>query len=260
MPEAKKADKKKAAEKPAPAVVAKPKEAAEADEADGSGDKRTPKRLPQGSLKLQFAGELVLVRNPQRDLSGLFRRYEALFEAFANMDRSERLINYKFINALMLTSHAKKSATVEEKKKLFDMKNKLYVQLANDREVRRKLAFKYLVSKNFRVTDFCAECVKRNTEADIKRHNWKFCKACKIDRNFYNVLSMHHKFKDGSATLFLSNDLLPEVKGLQIKKKGKLEEVKEEALFQRYHYNVRNLDAFDLKSVLDWHAKLAATT
>ena len=221
-------------------------------------EKRTPKRLPQNSLRLQFAGELVLVRNPDRDLSGLFRRYEALFEAFANMERPERLINYKFVNALMLTSHAKKSPTVEEKKRLFDMKNKIYVNLANDREVRRKLAFRYLVSKNFRVTDFCAECVKRNTEADIKRHNWKFCKSCKIDRNFYNVLSMHHKFKEGSATLFLSNDLVMEVKGLQIKKKGKLEEVKEEALFQRYHYNVRNLDAFDLKSVIDWHNKLVA--
>lgn len=263
VPQAPKAAKKKEktakpAPKPVEAIVAPAVE----DEADGEGEgpaeKRAPKRLPQNSLKLQFAGELVLVKNPQRDLSGLFRRYEALFEAFANMERPERLINYKFISALMLTSHAKKSTTVEEKKRLFDMKNKLYVNLANDREVRRKLAFRYLVSKNFRVTDFCADCVKRNTEADIKRHNWKFCKNCKIDRNFYNVLSMHHKFNDGSATLFLSNDLIPEVKGLQIKKKGKLEEVKEEALFQRYHYNVRNLDAFDLKSVLDWHAKLVA--
>lgn len=259
VPQAPKAAKKKdKADKPA-VKAPDPAPAPEADdEGDEASEKKAPKRLPQNSLKLQFAGELVLVRNPQRDLSGLFRRYEALFEAFANMDRTERLINYKFINALMLTSHAKKSTTVEEKKKLFDMKNKLYVNLANDREVRRKLAFKYLVSKNFRVTEFCADCVKRNTEADIKRHNWKFCKNCKIDRNFYNVLSMHHKFNDGSATLFLSNDLLPEIKGLQIKKKGKLEEVKEEALFQRYHYNVRNLDAFDLKSVLDWHTKLVA--
>lgn len=221
--------------------------------------RRPPKRVPQGLLKLQFAGELVLVRNPDRDLSGLFRRYEALFEAFANMERPERLLNYRFLNALMLTSHAKKATTVEDKKRLFDMKNKLFLTLANDRDARRKVAFKYLVSKNFRVTDFCAECVKRNTEADLKRHNWKFCKNCKIDRNFYNVLSMHHKFKDGSSTLFLSNDLIEQVKGLQLKKKGKLDDVTEESQFQRYHYNVRNLDAFELKSVLDWHAKLVAS-
>jgi hypothetical protein len=225
---------------------------------NSAAEKKPAKRLPQHSLKLQFAGELVLVRNPARDLAGLFRRYEALFEAFANMERPERLINYKFINALMLTSHAKKAASVEEKKRLFDMKNRVFLNLANDREVRKKVAFKYLVSKNFRVTEFCEECVKKNTEAGIKRHNWKFCKNCKIDRNFYNVLSMHHKFKDGSATLFLSNDLIEQVKGLQIKKRGKLEETKEEALFQRYHYNVRNLDAIDLKSVGDWHNKLMA--
>src|SRR3954447_22911135 len=65
-------------------------------------DKKAPKRVPQNTLKLQFAGELVLVKNPLRDLSGLFRRYEALFETFANMERHERLINYKFLNALML--------------------------------------------------------------------------------------------------------------------------------------------------------------
>jgi hypothetical protein len=227
--------------------------------ADAEAEKRAAaKRIPPGSLKLAFAGELVLVRNPDRALAGLFRRYEALFEAFANMDRPERLINYKFLNVLMLTSHAKKAESVEEKKRLFDLKNKLFLNLANDRETRKKLAFMYLVSKNFRVTEFCADCVKRNTEANLKRHEWKFCKNCKVDRNFYNVLSMHHKFKDGSATLFLSNDLIEQVKNLQIKKKGKLEDITEEALFQRYHYNVRNLDAVDLKSVLDWNTKLVA--
>lgn len=220
---------------------------------------KTNKRVPPGLLKLQFAGELVLARCPDRALAGLFRRYEALFEAFANMDRHERLINYMFINALMLTSHAKKATQVEEKKKIFDLKNSVFLKLANDREIRKKLAFKYLTSKNFRVLAFCAACEKRNTEAGIDKHSWKFCRNCKIDRNFYNVLSMHHKFKDGSSTLFLSNDLVDQVKGLQIKKRGKLDEVKEEALFQRYHYNVRNLDAFDLKSVCDWTTRLLAT-
>jgi len=218
--------------------------------------KKAPKRVPPGRLRLVFAGELVLVKNPDRDLAGLFRRYEALFEAFANMEKPERILNYKLLSALMLTSHAKKAAAQDEKKRLFDMKNRIYLHLANDRDARRKLAFMYLASKNFRVTDFCADCIAKNTEAALKRHNWKFCKSCKIDRNFYNVLSMHHKFKDGSATIFLSNDLVAEVKGLQVKKKGKLEDITEEALFQRYHYNVRNLDAFELKSVEDWVKRL----
>ncbi len=228
-------------------------------EDNGDGTDKAAKRIPANSLKLQFAGELVLVKNPDRDLSGLFRRYEALLEAFANQERVERIINYRFVAALALTSHAKKAESVEEKKKLFDLKNALYMKLANTPETRRKLAFKYCVSKNFRVTEFCPDCTRRNEESGLKRHNWKFCKICKVDRNFYNVLSMHHKFNDGSATLFLSNDLIEQVKGLQIKKKGKLEDTKEEALFQRYHYNVRNLDAFDLKSVLDWQKRLMAS-
>jgi hypothetical protein len=240
----------------APARPAAPDKAPGGDGEGAADAKKAPKRVPPGRLKLMFAGELVLVKNPDRDLAGLFRRYEALFEAFANMEKPERILNYKLLSALMLTSHAKKAVALEDKKRLFDLKNRIYLHLANDRDARRKLAFMYLTSKNFRVTEFCEACVAKNTEAGLKRHNWKFCKSCKIDRNFYNVLSMHHKFKDGSATIFLSNDLVPEVKGLQVKKKGKLDDITEEALFQRYHYNVRNLDAFELKSVEDWVKRL----
>lgn len=226
---------------------------------EDSAPKAAPKkRVPPGTLKLQFAGGLVLVKKPGPELLGLFRRYEEAFEAFANMDPTERLINYRFINALMLTSHAKKCSEIQQKKQLFDLKNQLFLTLANDRETRKKLAFMYLVSKNFRVTEFCQPCTERNTAEGLSRHHWKFCDNCKIDRNFFNVLSMHHKFEHGSATLFLSHELIPQVKGLQIKKKGKLDDISEEAIYKKYHYNVRNLDAFDLQSVLDWHKKLVA--
>ena len=217
-----------------------------------------PKRVPPGSIKLQLAGELVLVRNPRPDLSGLFRRYEALFETFANMPRPERLINYKFLNALMLTSHAKKLTTVEERRRLFDLKNALYFDLANDREVRRKVTFKYLESKQFRVVSYCPACQATNEATPTKRHQWKFCRDCTVDRNFYNVLSMQHKFASGSATLFLSNEHVTKIPDLQLRKPGRLEDVTEEAVFDRYHYNVKNLDAIDLASILAWHARLVA--
>jgi hypothetical protein len=228
------------------------------DEESAKSKSKSLKRFPPNSIKLVFAGELVMAKTPNRDLSGLFRRYEAIFENFANMPKEERLINYKLFAALILTSHAKKATGVEEKKKLFDYKNNLFVTLANDREARRKLNFMYLVSKNFRVIKFCAGCEKRNSAEKLDRHQWKFCKDCELDRNFYNVLSMHHKFKEGSSTLYLSNDLMEKVKGLNIKKKGKLEDMQEEAQFQKYHYNVRNLDAFELESVLQWYKRLNA--
>ena len=59
-----------------------------------------------------MAGDLMLARCPDRDLAQLFRRYEVLLETFANMDREERLINYKFLIGLILTSHAKKTQEI----------------------------------------------------------------------------------------------------------------------------------------------------
>ena len=60
---------------------------------------------------------------------------------------------------------------------------------------------------------------------------------------------MHHKFPDGSITLFLSNDLVPKVNNLTIKHKGKLDDFNEEARYDKFHYNVRNLDAFNIDSI-----------
>jgi hypothetical protein len=219
-------------------------------------DDQKAKRIPAESITLQFAGELILPRLPDKNLPGLFRRYEALFEKFANMNRVQRYLNYKMVNGLMLTSFAKKTKDAAQKKQLFELKNKIFLSLANDREARRMLAFKYLTTKNFRVIAFCSECEKKNAEGKTPKHQWKFCTKCKVDRNFYNVLSMHHKFDQGSTTLFLSNDLIPKVRGLKLRGKGDLKDFDEEARFDKYHYNVRNLDAFSLNSVLEMHNRI----
>lgn len=217
------------------------------------------KRLPVGSVKLMFAGELIMARSPGAAYLGLFRRYEALFEAFANMSREDRLLNYRLINALMLTSYAKKVKDVAEKKKLFDLKNELFLLVANDRASRRKLQIKYLASKNFRVISYCADCTKKNTEAAVDKRHWKYCRKCHVDKNFYNVLAISHLFPNGGITLFLSNELVPQVKGLDLKelRKGKIDTVEEEALYQQFHYNVRNLDAFELDSIMAMNRKVA---
>ncbi len=219
---------------------------------------KPPKRVPPGTLKLQVAGSLVLVKNPLKELSHLAKRFEVLFESLANMEPPERILIYKMINGLMLTSIAKKTKDNAERRRLFDLKNELFYNLANDRDSRRKLAFMYMTSKNFRIVEFCPTCTASNTEQNLKRYEWKHCKECKIDHNFYNVLSMHHKFKGGSTTLFLSHDLLHKIPWIQLNKKGQLENVTEEATFNRYHYGVQNLDSFELNSVLEWNKKLLA--
>lgn len=219
-----------------------------------------PKRMPPESVSLQFAGELIMPKCENKDLTGLFRRYQLLFEHFANMEKLERVLNYRILCALLLTSHAKKSTDPEQKKKLFDMKNELYINIANDMTLRRKVAFRYLVSKNFCVVEYCADCTKKQTEENVPKHSWKYCKRCKIDRSFYNVLSMYHKFTKGFSCIFLSNDQMPSINSLKVKQKGKIDGAKEEARFDKYQYNVRNLDAISLDSALNMYKKVMELT
>lgn len=214
------------------------------------------KKMASGSIKLQFAGELVLVKNTQKPMSGLFKRYADLFEALANMDKDQRNLIYRFMTALMLTSHAKKAPDLALKRKLFNFKNELYIAMANERSLRRIFEFKYLVSKNFRVLSYCAECTAKNTAEGVDRHKWKYCKACNVDHDFYNLLAMEVKFPHGWARLFISNDQIPQLKGFKLPRKMKAGDLTEEAMFDRYHYNSRNLDAIELSSVETLHKKL----
>lgn len=224
--------------------------------APGASDDKKPKRLASGSLKLQFAGDLILVKNPQKTLSGLFKRYAALFEALANLPKEQRGLAYKIMTGLMLTSHAKKSLTSDDKRRLFEMKNQLFLSIANDRAVRRQVEFKYLVSKNFRVSHYCETCQKTNAELGLDRHKWKYCKACDVDHNFYNLLSMEARFPQGFARIFISNDQIPKIEHFKMPKKIKADLLKEEAMIDQFHYNTRNLDAIDLESITKLHDKL----
>ena len=214
------------------------------------------KKLAAGTIKLQFAGDLAIVRPSQKTQSGLLKRYTELFEALANMDKERRQIVYKFITSLALTSHARKATTTEAKRKLFEIKNNLFIEMVNDRAVRRLLEFKYLVSKNFRVLAYCDECTKKNTDSGLDRHKWKYCKICRVDHNFYNLLSIEIKFPKGFARMFLSNDQLPKLIGFKLPRRMKAGDLKEEAMFANYHYNSRNLDAINLDSVMAMHLKV----
>ena len=214
------------------------------------------KRMPVGSVSLAFAGELILPKCDDKELSGLFKRYQVLFEHFANMDKEERILNYRMLCGLILTSHAKKIKSPEQKKTLFDLKNELYLSIANHMKLRRKVAFRYLVSKNFCVVAYCSSCTKRQEKENVPRHEWKYCKNCKVDRSFYNVLSMYHKFTKGYGCMFLSNDQMPQIKGIKVKQKGKLDGAMEEARYDKYQYNVRNLDAIALESALKMFKKV----
>jgi hypothetical protein len=222
-----------------------------------TSDKK-PKRLASGSLKLQFAGDLILVKNSQKTLGGLFKRYAALFETLANMPKDQRGLIYKVMTGLMLTSHAKKATTTDAKRNLFELKNQLFLAVANDRALRRQVEFKYLVSKNFRVLSYCDTCKKMNTEMGLDRHKWKYCKQCNVDHNFYNLLSMETRFSQGFARMFISNDQISKIEHFKLPRRINAATLKEEAIIDQFHYNTRNLDAIDLDSIIALHGKLQA--
>jgi hypothetical protein len=207
-------------------------------------------RIPLNSVNLKLVGDLILGQIDNRDLYPLFKKYELLLENIANRKLEERLILYQFMVGLTLTGHARRSEDVETKKKIFDIKNQVFLYLANNPDLRKKLFFRYLISKNFRVTEFCPACAKSNTEGNLPRHQWKFCKECQIDRKFFNVLAMNYRFSGGSGLLFLSHDLIGEVKNLPLLKRDKIENYKEELLWDKYKYTTKSLSVFNLDAVV----------
>jgi hypothetical protein len=211
---------------------------------------KPPKRIPKGAVKLQFAGDVIIPILPNIKYAGLFKRYEALFENCVGLSKQERILQYKFVLSLILTSYAKKTEDPEQRKEIFDLKNRVYLDICSGAENRRFLSFRYLQSKNFRVLEFCDSCTKKNTEEKREKHSWRFCNNCKVDRNFYNVLCMHHRFDSGFYSIFLSNDLTDKIP-FRIKnlKKGKLEDTTEGGKFDKFHYNSKNMDVFDWPSV-----------
>lgn len=225
-------------------------------EAQAASDKH--KKMAANSILLKVAGELIMARCPDKSLSVPFKRYQLLLESFANTSKEERIINYKMLCALVLTSHAKKLKEKDKKRELFEIKNQLFYDLANDPVARRKVGLKYLGSSTFRVVKYCDSCQESNAKAELPKHKWKFCNSCEIDRNFYNVLCMHRKFDGGHASIFLSNDRVGEIKGFKAQIKGKRESFEEEARFDKYRYTVKNLDAFALDSILKLSQKLLA--
>ncbi len=215
-----------------------------------------PKKIAPGSVRLQFAGDMVLAKRPDPKVSGLFQRFDHLFEFLANQNRTERLLIYKMLNGLMLTSHARKAPVAVLKQQLFELKNEIYLNIANNPSLRRFLKFHYLTSKQRLVLEFCSDCTVKNTTAELEKFKWTSCKSCKVDTNFFNVLCMQHEFKDGSFRLFISHEHMEKVHDLKILKKEKIAGIKEEGVYKKYHYNTQTLDAFDLDSVLKLHQKL----
>ena len=61
---------------------------------------------------------------------------------------------------------------------------------------------------------------------------------------------MNYRFSGGSGLLFLSHDLIEEVKNLPLLKRDKIENYKEELLWDKYKYTTKSLSVFNLDAVV----------
>lgn len=223
------------------------------DELLASHGHGSDEELPE--IRLRVLGDVVLAKIPKADAPT--KRYEFLFEHLANTERSQRLFLYRFLVGQMLTGHARRTHGDSQKRRsLFAMKNEIMLGLASQPEHRARLNFKYLTSQRVRVVANCDACSQKRLAEGIPKFKVVFCDQCQIDRTYYNVVSLQHRFHRGNASLFLSQDLIPKLGDVQVKLRGKLEESSEETVIERYHYNSRNLACIALEDVLTLHSRL----
>lgn len=217
----------------------------------------SPKKIAKASIELVLKGDLILAKNSSINQKGFFKKFEYLFETLANLEKQDRVIQYKLLNALMLTSFAKKANSLEQKKSLFELKNNMFLNLCFHHQSKQIFDFEYIKSYKSLVLDYCQSCAANNEGDNKAKHQWKHCKKCNIDRNFFNVVSLKHIYKQGQARIVLSHDRMNTVpfkvsKVSNMPAKG----IKEEFRFDSYVFNIKNLDAIQFESVMAMYQKL----
>lgn len=215
---------------------------------------------PAECLRMDLFGDLMKFSKKNPTIFLPLRKFEVISEALVSWEREERILIYKFLCGLIITAHARRTNDVDKRKKIFEVKNRLYFSIANNLSLRRVLNFRFCVSKRFKVISYCDSCRKDNEKANIKPRDWKFCNNCEVDRSYFNVISLYHRHPQGGAALFLGKELLAQLARMKPMKHVDLEEIKEQFTFGRYRLSPRNLNLVDLESALACSEKLLKLT
>lgn len=211
-------------------------------------------------LKIDLFGDLLKFSKKGMEAGSIFKKYDLFATTLAKETKEQRILLYQFLMALCLTAHARRLKSHDERKEIFDIKNALFLNVANGATYRSKINFRVLVNKRFKVVEYCEACQAKNTEQNLKKKDWKYCQNCVLDRNFYNVLSVFHKFADGSASFFLGNELIPKIVGNENFKRIPFGKLKEEVAYLKYRFSPSNLIAIDLVSAMAVSKKLLDLT
>lgn len=220
----------------------------------------TKAKTPPESVRMDLFGDLLKFSKKNPTVFLPLRKFEVIAETLVGWEREERILLYKFLCGLVITAHARRTNDTQTRKKLFDVKNRLYLSIANNLALRRVLNFRFCVSKRFKVLSYCENCSAANATSGSKPRDWKFCSQCKVDRSYYNVISLYHRHAQGGASLFLGKELLPQLVRMKPIKHVDLEEVKEQFTFGRYRLGPRNLNVVDLSTALVCSEKLLKLT
>ena len=242
-----------------------PKKQSPQDQRVHAGDGRKPalnssnSDLPAGVPKRKIEPESIIVnvfgdllkfskKVPQSQTP--FRKYDFFAMSLVDVEKEQRYMLYAFLLGLGLTAHARRIKDSAQRKEVFNLKNELFLTTANNFSMRRMLNFRHCQSKRFKVTKYCDSCLAANKAANLLPRMWKYCQNCTVDRDYYNVLSMFHKFPEGGASLFLGNDLLAEVKGLKVLKKIPFGHLEEEIKYKKYAFSPKTLVCLELTSLI----------
>jgi hypothetical protein len=214
----------------------------------------TLKPVP-ASIRIDLFGDLLkFSKKSQQPVS--FRKFDQFALFLANKSREERILMYKIFCGLSLTAHARRTKNEAERKNIFELKNQLFVSIANDPATRRIINLRIGVSKRFKVVEYCGDCTKKNTEENLQARSWQFCQKCRIDRNYYNILSLFHKFEDGYGSIFLGYEHLEKVQFFREIKKMPLAHIQEEISFSKYKFNPKTLISIEIESLSRCSQKL----
>jgi hypothetical protein len=218
---------------------------------------KTP-RVKEESIKTELFGDLMKFskKNPREILP--LKKYDSLAVELVSKTREERLLVYKFLCGLALSAHARRTNDQQKRREIFDLKNKIFLAIANNLNLRRVLNFRFCVSKRFKVNEYCETCASINKQEDRKTKEKSFCNRCNIDRTYYNVLSMFHKFDDGGASLYLGKELMTQVHALKLLKHVDIDKLPEQLAFKNLRFTPHNLISLDLASVIEVANKLLA--
>jgi hypothetical protein len=219
-------------------------------------EKKKTVKVQAESIKLELFGDLVkFSKKNAREILPL-KKYDTLAMGLLSYPSEHRQLIYKFLCGLALSAHARRTNDQALRREIFEIKNKLFLAIANDLDNRRMLNFRFCVSKRFKVIEYCPECAKTNTEENRGVKEKVFCQNCNLDRTYYNVLSMFHKFEKGGASLYLGKELMTQVVALKLLKHVDIEHLPEQLSFEKLRFTPHNLISLDLKSVMEVSKKL----